>query len=99
MVRTWLDQADADRLDRVAASRGIDAATVIANALYPHIDAGSDESVWTVVLSAEEEQWLRQEIAELCSDDVDVDIDDEIFKWLRGYIGDGVRRSKEIITE
>jgi hypothetical protein len=97
MVRTWLDQADAEQLDKLAASRGIDVSTLIADAIYPLIDAEPDESVWPVAMSVEDEKWLRREIADLCSGEADVDIDDEIYKWIRVYVRDGVERGREII--
>ncbi len=97
MVRAWLDQDDAERLDKIAAGRGVDVPTLVAETLYPLLDAEEQgEFMFTVTLGAEDVRTLRGSIERLCSDEPDpVNIDEEIPKWLGVYCRLGIERDAD----
>jgi hypothetical protein len=92
MVRCWLDQADAERLEKIAAERNIDVPTLVADTLYPLLDAqGQGVRMFTVTLEPEDVRRMRGIIERLCSEEPEpVDADAEIPKWLQVYVNTGI---------
>ncbi len=96
MVRAWLDQDDAERLDKIAAGRGVDVPTLVADTLYPMLDAEERGESFTVTLAANDVRTLRSTIERLCSDEPEpVNIDEELPKWLAVYCRLGIERDAD----
>lgn len=92
MVRAWLDQEDAERLETIAAGRGVDVPTLVADTLYPLLDSQEQGvQLFTVTLTPDDVRRLRAIITRLCDEEPEpVDVDAEIPKWLQVYVNTGI---------
>jgi hypothetical protein len=84
-------------LERIATGRNIDVPTLVAETLYPLLDAEEQgEFMFTVMLGANDVRTLRSTIERLCSDEPDpVNIDEELPKWLAVYCRLGIERDAD----
>jgi predicted transcriptional regulator len=89
----WLPSNVVRHLGEVARRRGTNVETIVEEAVSPYVEADEGQSVWPVTIDAEDERRLRQGIAELCSDEPEVDITEEVPKWLGTMIVLGIENN------
>ncbi len=86
----WLPSNVVRQLGEVARRRGTDVEKIVEEAVSPYVEADEGQSVWPVTIDAHDEGRLRRGIADLCVDEPDVDIGEEVPKWLTTMVVIGI---------